>query len=273
MNIAPRFYFVFIIVLVVAILVGCVSSRSNNLHISDDVAAPPATLSSDIRYQNISQFRSEPDQNYKIRVPLYFWIVTSTFIPDISYKVSDVELQAYVDGANLIWAGADVNFFIKQVNRISLDAHLSEQYATFLSGNLTNKSVPRKIVADSGQYNPTFGNFNIVLLKAFGHASGTAFLKKSVIYLAESNKAKEIRRPTILAHELGHALGLRHIERANWECNLMDTGPCGAFNDTYTSEGILVKSLHPCQVAIARSSANTGFVLRTYPESVTCFHQ
>lgn len=219
-----------------------------------------------------AQFRATPNQNDDINVPLYIWIITSSEQPDISYEVSDIELQAYVDGANLIWAGADIEFFIEQVERIDLGPELSTQYANFLSSDLSDRSIPRSIIADTGLYNPIFGNMNIVLLKEFGNAAGTAFFVGSAIYLAETNRRGEVRRPTILAHELGHALGLRHVDRSDRECNLMDAGVCNSFDEMYTSNGVLVKSLHPCQVAITRALAPTGFASQTTPESVFCFN-
>lgn len=76
--------------------------------------------------------------------------------------------------------------------------------------------------------------------------------------MGEKNAKGEIRRHTILAHELGHSLGLAHTNLSDQDCNLMTTGDCGQSNIEHTdSEGLLIKKLNDCQVEIIRHTTET----------------
>lgn len=207
------------------------------------------------------------------RVPLHFWVVTSSHFPEVSYNVSDTELKQYTSGANLIWQQAGIEFFIDSITRIKISETNAENLLLWLKSTPRAKRSRNKrfeVLDASGQFHPKKRHFNVVLMKEWGPVVGNTHFKTSSIFIAEKNLKGEIRRPTILAHELGHALGLAHPDVPNSHCNLMKAGQCGAYAEKFTFDGALVKTLHPCQIDIAKQHVKKGFAKRIDSRSASC---
>lgn len=246
-------------------LSACVGETENNLNAlsssssvnMSSVSSAASSASSHSNNQNTNTLNPN-----LIRLPVYFWVVTSSYKPSVSYEVTDQQLNQYLMNANRIWAAADIEFYIEAVNRVEMTEAMADDFEQWLTNiPAANRSREKRfeVLNSSGQYNGLSGQYNIVLMKEWGPVVGNAHFDTSSIFIAEKNKANEVRRHTILAHELGHALGLAHVDFADSACNLMQAGRCGRFEQQFTQDDLLIKTLNKCQIEIARGIALLGF--------------
>ena len=169
---------------------------------------------------------------------------------------------------NTIWRQAGIVWKIESI--VTTPAHHAEQYDRLVQTRSVLPDSVSKVVAtvieDGELLSP---GWNIFLLYDFGRHADGVFLREygAVVYALMRTLSinpvhtVRIQAPAMLAHELGHALGLPHVRNGT---NLMRPGTLVDFLES--EPGLQVPAPHTIdnlrltqeQIAAARRQARTG---------------
>ena len=180
-----------------------------------------------------------------IVIPLRVHVLRATDLPEVDCKLSDDDVRRVVGKVNaVVWHKAGVHFALESIRREP--AGRQDEFRAWRErfGGLVPLDVYPLLRPDPSGADekpsapeaeaPAFEGLHVYYVHEMptngvyfgdpdGHAAGFAFVKETAsLRTVEGGIDEPI--PRVTAHELGHALGLRH--RQNWT-NLMQSGTTG----------------------------------------------
>ena len=167
--------------------------------------------------------------------------------PRLNCSMSDDDIREQMKAVNETWKQASIIWSIESIQNMT--PQMPEAFALALSQN--REKIAPALIANTQRENLLANGFNIVIAENFEKTIGGVFIPKpdGVVYFA-TRGPKGLQTPAVLAHELGHALGLPHtiFEKNN---NLM----MGAGSGRIPTR---IKPITDSQATIARTYAVQG---------------
>lgn len=154
-----------------------------------------------------------PAQAQTITIPVQVYLYRFAASPALDSSLSEGQVRAMFDQVNAIWSRAGVGW------QVSTVVHAEASAADFpaVREGEDRATLRKKLVAASPK-DSTKRTWKVVILREFPVPGGGVYLPETgTIYFAEVTRGDKTS-PTILAHELGHTLGLPHLRETG---NLM----------------------------------------------------
>ena len=196
-----------------------------------------------------SESTSPPTPDLEIiHLDMRLHLLQSSELDQLDVTLTDTEVGVLIEGLNDVWRQAGVAWRLEQIVREP--ALNPDAFRAFLSDQSQSATSLVAEVLPTEHLRPDV--WNVFLVRDFGgRLGGVYFRSRRVVVGAELDPtgARDLRGGTarILAHELGHSLGLNHAP-CTAAGNLMAAGCSGG---TRTR-------LEPEQIEIARHQAELG---------------
>ena len=182
-------------------------------------------------------------------LPVRFHRLSSS-VSHLNGSMGDDSIAAYLEHVNALWAQACIQFELESVVETTA---ASEGEALFMSAIETpvKGAVAKALSSVVSPQDLLEPGWNVVLIQSFGvPAAGVYNTTVGAVFFSEGKNPSNPTHPTILAHELGHALGLSHYYGPGVDVNLMHEGGTGSVEES--------NELTAEQIAAARAQAATG---------------
>jgi hypothetical protein len=156
-------------------------------------------------------------------------------MPELSSKYSNADIEEAIARVNDIWGQAGISWVLESIEDVTISSNMFPR----LEANPERSVVKERLINISPAEHKK-GVWNMVLIREFPVPAGGLYLPPTqTLYFAETARGG-MTSPIILAHELGHSLGLPHDRGSN---NLMHRAAGGRGTpqenaDSLTSEQI-----------------------------------
>lgn len=182
-------------------------------------------------------------QRIAVRIPVAVFLVKFDGMKTIDATYTSKEVKMLFGEVNSIWSKWGITWDVASVKTVFVNRQQFTPPSRGFSKPRDFRTAMAKVIPDK----PTQPQWRIYLVKQFPVNGSAVYIseRRSVLY-GELNKFGK-RYPIILAHELGHSLGLRHVPFPH---NLMYAGP--------DRNPELTRNLTPRQIRIVRRQAVIG---------------
>jgi hypothetical protein len=197
----------------------------------------------------------EPAFGQVVRLPVRVQLLQSAGDSSISTTYGDEQVRQLLSVANEVWRQGEIEWVLESIKRIT--APRGAAFDSLVRGEISRGRAPLETYFPRDSLLPS--GWNVFLIRNFGQiAGGVFFANLGAVVLAERGYGFELppdgRGGRTLAHELGHSLGLVHIDCDSTR-NIM-ANACwqpGAGS-----------SLSPEQLGVARAQAKLGAPIRQW---------
>ncbi len=153
----------------------------------------------------------------RLTLPVQVYCYSFEAAPELDCTLTRAEMEQMFAGANRIWSQAGIQWTMVSFTDKTVDAGLFPA----LSGTEERSEIRERLLAMSPRVEAGRGLWALVVVHASPvPAGGFYFAKTHTVYFSETTHRGKTT-PVVLAHELGHSLGLPHSEE---ESNLMFPG-------------------------------------------------
>lgn len=176
---------------------------------------------------------STTSSHHTLKLKVYRYHFES--MPELSSKYSNADIDEAIARVNYIWEQAGINWVLESIEDVTISRTMFPRLETN-----PERSVVKERLINISPAEHKKGAWNMVLIREFPVPAGGLYLPPTqTLYFAETARGG-MTSPIILAHELGHSLGLPHDRGSN---NLMHRAAGGRGTpqenaDSLTSEQI-----------------------------------
>jgi hypothetical protein len=173
----------------------------------------------------------------------------NTNVDNLRTSLEPAEIDGFLDHVNTLWQQACIRFELESTSVVDATPD-GEASFTAAVANPQKGAVAQALETVVAEKDLLAQGWNVVMIERFGvPASGVYVANVDTVFFAVGKPSKPTH-PTILAHELGHALSLSHFDGAGSEFNIMHSGGKGNVEESI--------ELLDWQIAAARDQAATG---------------
>ena len=136
------------------------------------------------------------DEYESLTLSIAFYILRSN--GDLGSERSDDDIDQLLRNANSIWNQADISLELRDAQTLEMD---DERIRLLLNNTTDFLSLIPNLSRDA---------INVFLLSSLQGINGIAFIGRGSVAVADTTTVNDFR---VLAHEIGHMLGLGHVPR------------------------------------------------------------
>ena len=201
-------------------------------------------MASDWQSENIGQIQTAEKEGIKtIDIPVSVYLLSFSDHDKLNAQYSPEEVIRLFDDVNAIWSNWGIACTVKTIEKI----HLTEKDIRLPAKGFATRREFRDVMAAWIPEESIKRHWRVYIVRQFPVKGSAVYIsEKQAILYGELHIYGE-RHPVILAHELGHSLGLRHVP---FPQNLMYAGP--------DKNPDIPATLSPVQIRQARKQARIG---------------
>jgi len=189
-----------------------------------------------------------------LQLPVDVYRYSFAAAPELDSTYEQENIEMLISEVNDIWAAADIQWTLQSIQ----DRKISENDFPPLTGNESRTEIRKRFISASPN-NHEQSVWIMALIHEFPVPAGGLYLPVTkTVYFAERTRGGPTR-PIILAHELGHSLGLKHNRDSS---NLMHSAAGGRDMPTDNATALSTQ-----QITRARAQATEGPIEQHMPDA------